>query len=75
MSIQSELNLIGVFSPVCLMRCKSELNTMQSGDYVDVLIADPEVADELEKIIKPSNDKVIHRRKESDHYRIRILRG
>ena len=72
---QSELNLIGVFFPVCLMKCKSTLNTLNPGECMDVLIADPEVVDELEKIIKRSEDQVIHRLKEPDHYRLRILKG
>ena len=75
MSTPSELNLIGVFCPVCLMKCKSTLNSMQSGETMDVLIADPEVVGELEKIIHRSDDQVIHRMKESDHYRLRILKG
>lgn len=74
-STQNEINLLGVFSPVCLMKCKSTLNSMQSGECVDVLIADPDVVGELEKIIRRSEDQVIHREKESDHYRIRILKG
>lgn len=74
MTTQSELNLIGVFVPVCLMKCKSTLNTLQSGETMDVLIADPEVVANLEKIIERSDDQVISRRKESDHYRLRILK-
>jgi TusA-related sulfurtransferase len=48
---------------------------MQSGETMDVLLADPEVVGELEKIIQRSADQVIHRIKESDHYRLRILKG
>lgn len=75
MTAQSELNLIGVFVPVCLMKCKSTLNTLKAGETMDVLIADPEVVADLEKIIERSGDKVISRRMESDHYRLRILKN
>ncbi len=75
MTTQSELNLIGVFVPICLMKCKSALNSLQSGETLDVLIADPDVVDELIKIIERSGDQVISRRKESNHYRLRIQKN
>ena len=75
MTTQSELNLIGVFVPVCLMKCKSTLNTLQPGETMDVLIADPDVVADLEKIIGRSGDQVISRWKESNHYRLRILKN
>jgi TusA-related sulfurtransferase len=57
------------------MKCKSKLNDIQSGDTMEVLIADPEVVKDLEKIIERSKDRITHRVEESDHYRLRILKG
>jgi TusA-related sulfurtransferase len=74
MTTPSELNLISVFVPVCLMKCKSTLNALQSGETLDVLIADPEVVANLERIIERSDDRVISRRKELNYYRLRILK-
>ncbi len=75
MTTQTELNLIGVFFPICLLKCKSTLHAMHPGERMDVLVSDPEVLDELEKIIRRSKDQIIHRLKKPDHCRLRIQKG
>lgn len=75
MPTQTELNLIGVFFPICLLKCKSTLHAMNRGERMDVLVSDPAILDELEKIIKRSSDQIIHCLKKSDHYKLRILKG
>jgi len=75
MGAKSELDLVGVMSPVCLLKCKSCLRTMRPGEEMDVLVQDPEVVDELVKIVERSADEVVHRRKERDYYRICIRKG
>jgi tRNA 2-thiouridine synthesizing protein A len=70
-----ELDLIGVVSPVCILKCKSELVRMNAGDVLEILLQDPEVVEELSKIIERSNDRVISKEREEDHYRIRIRKG
>ncbi|MFC1811121.1 sulfurtransferase TusA family protein [Thermodesulfobacteriota bacterium] len=70
-----ELNLIGVVSPVCMLKCKSELARMNAGDVLEVLLQDPEAVEELVKIIERSKDRVISKEHEEDHYRIRVRKG
>ena len=71
----TELDLIGVVSPVCMLKCKSELAKMNTGDVLEVLLQDPEVVEELAKIIERSKDRVISKKREKDHYRIRVKKG
>ncbi|MFC1829146.1 sulfurtransferase TusA family protein [Thermodesulfobacteriota bacterium] len=68
--ISKELDLIGVISPVCILKCKSELARMNAGSILEVLLQDPEVVEELIKIVQRSKDRVIKSKQEGDHYRI-----
>ena len=75
MSSITELNLIGVASPVCLLKCKSELAKIHTGEVLEILLQDPDVLKELIKIIARSTDKMIQSAKEGDHYRVRLRKG
>jgi len=75
MDSKLELDLVGVISPVCLLKCKSCLKSMSAGETMDVLVQDPEVVEELERIIERSVDEVTDCNKEGDTYRICILKG
>jgi len=70
-----ELDLIGVVSPVCLLKCKRALAEMDAGEVLEILLQDPYVVEELLKIIERSADKVIQSEQEGDHYRIRLIKG
>jgi TusA-related sulfurtransferase len=72
---ENELDLIGVVSPVCLLKCKSVLTQMRTGEVLEILLQDPDVVEELLKIIARSTDKVIQSTQEGDHYRIRLIKG
>jgi TusA-related sulfurtransferase len=75
MNSKNEINLIGVISPVCLLKCKSTLAGMNSGDMLEILLQDPEVVDELIKIVERSNDRVVSKQRDSDHYRVTIRKS
>lgn len=75
MDSKLELALVGVISPVCLMKCKSCLSSMHAGEAMDVLVQYPEVVEELERIIERSVDEVADCSKEGDTYRICIRKG
>ena len=69
------MDLIGVVSPVCLLKCKSVLARMSAGDVLEIFLQDFEVVEELIKIIQPSKDQVISNELERDHYRICVKKG
>lgn len=75
MDSKIKLDLVGVVSPLCLMKCKSCLQSMTSGEIVEVRIEDPDVVDELVVIIGRSKDLIIDRKREKDCHRIRIRKG
>jgi TusA-related sulfurtransferase len=48
---------------------------MALGDVLEVLIKDPEVIEDLTKIVNRSQDQLLQTLREEDHYRIRIKKG
>ena len=74
-SSNSKLDLTGVISPLCLLKCKSVLTGMESGHVLEVLLQDPGVVEKLVKIIARSHDQVMKSRMEGDLYRICIKKG
>ena len=75
MSKESVVNLIGIFSPICLMKVKQLLLGLNSGEKLQILIQDFEVINDLERILGCSSDKIIDMKKEQNHFRISILKG
>lgn len=71
----SKLDLIGIISPLCLLKCKSVLTAMESGHVLEVLLQDSEVVEKLVKIIERSQDQVMKSKMEGDLYRICIKKG
>jgi TusA-related sulfurtransferase len=75
MAMKSELNLLGVMSPLCLLKCKSFLEEMKAGNSLEVLVQDPEVVEDLLKIIERSKDRVVKVEPEDEYFRIHIEKG
>jgi TusA-related sulfurtransferase len=48
---------------------------MNTGDVLEILLQDPEVVDELVKIIERSKDEVIKSQQDGDHYRVWIKKA
>ena len=74
MPSKSELNLIGVVWPVCLLQCNSELNRLYAGENIDVIVQDPVVLKDLLKILERSSGHSVTTSKEGDRYRLHILK-
>jgi TusA-related sulfurtransferase len=72
---QNELNLIGVVSPVCLLKCKSVLARMAVGVELAVLLRDPEIVEDLLKIVERSHDRLVQCDKQGDYFRIILKKG
>ena len=67
--------LIGVVSPICLLKCKSALSRLNPGEVLDVLVQDEEVVESLSMILKQSQDRMEAFSKEGECYRISIRKG
>ena len=74
MPSKSEINLIGVVWPVCLLKCNSELNRLCEGEEVDVIVQDPDVLKDLLKIVERSLEHSVTTIHKKDHYRLHILK-
>lgn len=71
----SKLDLTGVISPLCLLKCKSVLTGMESGHVLEVLLQDYGVVEKLVKIIERSQDQVMTSKMEGNLYQICIKKG
>jgi TusA-related sulfurtransferase len=63
-----KLDLIHIISPLCLLKCKSELNRLNSGEVLEIWLQDYEVVENIEKIISLSNDRIIGADKANDRF-------
>ena len=71
----SQLNLVGVVSPVCLLKCQSALNLLKPGEVLEVMVQDPEVVNNLQKIIERSANQVVKTERKDEYFQIFIRRG
>jgi len=75
MEMASTLDLIGVVSPICLLKCKSALSRLNPGEVLEVMVQDEEVVESLSMILKQSQDRMEAFSKEGECYRISIRKG
>lgn len=75
MASNLKLNLVGILSPICLLKCKSVLAQMNCGDILEISLQDPDVVEELTKIIERSPDRLIKTGKKQEDYLIHIKKG
>jgi TusA-related sulfurtransferase len=75
MTQESAINLIGVFSPFCLMKIKQLMLGLSRGESLQILLQDSEVVDDLKRIFDCSSDDIIDIREEQNHFRILIRKG
>ncbi|RLB30636.1 MAG: sulfurtransferase TusA family protein [Deltaproteobacteria bacterium] len=72
---RSRIDLSGVVSPICLLQCKRALGERNRGDTLEILLRDPEVVDDLVKIINHSPDQLISKDRKEECYRIVVRKG
>ena len=75
MTSKLEINLIDTVSWLSLLKSKDMLYKMALGDVLEVLIKDPEVIEDLTKIVNRSQDQLLQTLREEDNYRVRIKKG
>jgi TusA-related sulfurtransferase len=72
MSSNAELDLSGIIWPMCLLEFKRALLELKSSGRIEVLVRDPEVADQLRMIIEHSEHRLIKRQEEGEKVRLFI---
>ena len=75
MPLNLKLNLKGILSPICLLKCKSVLAAMDAGEVLEVSLHDPDVVEELTKIVERSQDQLIKMAKQRENYLVHIQKG
>ena len=71
----SKLDLIGVVSPICLLKCKSALSRLHPGEVLEVMVQDEEVVESLSMIVKQSQDSLESFAREGECFRLSIRKG
>jgi TusA-related sulfurtransferase len=69
------LDLIGIVSPICLLKCKSALSRLNPGELLEIMVQDEEVIASLAMILKQSPDSMESFNKEGECFRISIRKG
>jgi len=69
------VNLVGVLSPICLLKINKLLLELRPGKIVHVLLRDTEIVDDLKKILKNSSDSIVGVDVEDDHLNVSIQKG
>ena len=72
MPSKSELDLVGVAWPVCLLKFKCALNDLCSCDVMDVFARDPDVVENIIMIVERSGNTLINQHKKGDIYRLSV---
>jgi TusA-related sulfurtransferase len=75
MTGRKKLDLLDVAEPICLLLCKRTIETMRRGEVLDVLIRDPEAAENLVKVMARSRDEVLGLKRQGDHFHVEIMKG
>ena len=75
MTQKSELDLVGVGWPVCLLEFKRILTELKPGDILEILMQDPDAVDALVTIVECSGDHLLDKRKDPDRYWIQVRKG
>jgi TusA-related sulfurtransferase len=71
----SQLDLTGISWPVCLLKFKQNLLALRTGQRLEVLVQDPDVADHIVMIVNRSEDRVIDRQLDGEGLRLCIQKG
>ena len=69
-----QLDLTDEVWPVSLLKFKQHLDQLAVDQVLEVKVADPDVVDSLDKILRHAADRIIRIDKQSDCYRILIQR-
>ncbi len=69
------LDLKGIFSPLNLLKCKSCLKSMETGNILEVLLEDTDAVQDLIMIVQRSQDEVIYKKEMEDCICLGIKRG
>jgi tRNA 2-thiouridine synthesizing protein A len=69
------LDVRGFSCPWCILKAKSELNIMQPGQVLEVLVTDPMMLVDFPNVLGKSGHQLIHINEQPDFSRIYVRRG
>lgn len=75
MAAKTQLNLVGMVSPFCLLAFKAAMARLNPQQVLEVRVRDPEVMADLVRLVHHSPDRLINREEEGDCFCIRVERG
>ena len=75
MAANTQLNMIGMVSPFCLLAFKAALGRLKPRQVLEVCVRDPDVMADLVRLLHHSPDRLLEQVRVGDHYRIRVERA
>ena len=70
-----KLNLMGVVLPFCLLEFKNTLASLKKGQVLEILLQDPEVLEDILRLIERSQDRLLEQKSIGRHYCVRVERS
>ncbi len=70
-----EIDLAQVNWPFCLLELKSTLDSMDSGQLLEVTVSDPIVMSTMEQVLYSSPDRVLSTGEKGPLYVLTVLKG
>lgn len=58
--------------PICVLNCKKEVNQMEKGEQMDILVRDSDVVENIMALMKNLLGYTIEKHRENKHYRLVI---
>jgi TusA-related sulfurtransferase len=74
MPLTKALDLTDTVSFVSLLKCQKELAQMKPGDSLEVIMNDPDMVEDLTKIVDRSMNRVTERSLNGDRFKIKITK-
>ncbi|MFH1154692.1 MAG: sulfurtransferase TusA family protein [Pseudomonadota bacterium] len=69
-----KLNLMGVVLPFCLLEFKNALTRLGQGQMLEILLQDPDVLEDILRLVERSQDRLIEQKRVGRHFSILVER-
>ena len=70
MPINRNIDIRGIDWPICVLNCKKEVNQMETGDQMEILVTDINVMNNIVTLIEQLADHSIEKHRENKGYRL-----
>lgn len=71
----AQLDLRGVMCPINFVKTKLKLETLETGEVLELVLDSGEPIQNVPKSIKEEGHKILEVKKEGEHFRLKVQKG